>query len=476
MKIKILTTVLAFCLFSISFSQEKSISLFNGKDLKNWLSPVVPSVFTIEDNAIVSQGKSGALFFNGKDKQFQNFVLSCDIKTQPEAIAEIIFHTDLSKGQEIPKGYSIRIQNTYKGANSGENIKLTGSIDRIRNVYFPFIKDQQWFNLKISVLDKEIKVFLNNIQVASYTEPSNPWRPEDLKNRLLSSGTVGIRNIQGKVSIKNIQLIPQKNELVAQTSIDREYDKKITQLHAANFPLIDFHVHLKGGLTLEDAVIISQNKGINYGIAANCGLRFPVTNNGELNAYMNSIENAAIYRGMQAEGREWMTLFSPDTAARFDYIFTDAMTWTNNKGFRMRLWIKEETEVGDPNMFMDELVSKIEQILKEPIDIYVNPTFIPEEIAARYNELWTTERMDRVINALVKNDVALEINARYKIPGIEFIKKAKQAGVKFSFGTNNLGKDDLNYDYCFEVLDEVGLTASDMWMPRKQGTKKIQKL
>jgi hypothetical protein len=142
----------------------------------------------------------------------------------------------------------------------------------------------------------------------------------------------------------------------------------------------------------------------------------------------------------------------------------------------MRLWIKEETEVGDPNLFMDELVSKIEQILKEPIDIYVNPTFIPEEIAARYDELWTIERMDRVINALVKNDVALEINARYKIPSIEFIKKAKQAGVKFSFGTNNLGKDDLNYDYCFKVLKETGLSASNMWMPRKQGTKKIQKL
>jgi histidinol phosphatase-like PHP family hydrolase len=84
--------------------------------------------------------------------------------------------------------------------------------------------------------------------------------------------------------------------------------------------------------------------------------------------------------------------------------------------------------------------------------------------------------MDRVIKALVKNDVAFEINARYKIPSVEFLKKAKAAGVKFTFGTNNTMKDDLEYSYCFQVMKELNLTAADIWMPRKQGTKKIQNL
>ena len=44
----------------------------------------------------------------------------------------------------------------------------------------------------------------------------------------------------------------------------------------------------------------------------------------------------------------------------------------------MRLWIKEETEVGDPQDFMDQLVDRIVTIVTtEPIDIYVNPTFLP---------------------------------------------------------------------------------------------------
>jgi histidinol phosphatase-like PHP family hydrolase len=49
--------------------------------------------------------------------------------------------------------------------------------------------------------------------------------------------------------------------------------------------------------------------------------------------------------------------------------------------------------------------------------------------------------MERVVKVLADNNVALEINARYKVPGAEMIRMAKEAGVKFSFGTNNTGRD-----------------------------------
>jgi hypothetical protein len=169
---------------------------------------------------------------------------------------------------------------------------------------------------------------------------------------------------------------------------------------------------------------------------------------------------------MQAEGREWIDMFSEEVISKFDYVFTDAMTWTNNKGKRMRLWIPGETEVGDPQDFMDQLVDNIEKILAEPIDIYVNPTYLPDQINDRYDELWTPERMDRVIRALLDNDVALEINNRRRIPSPAFIKRAKEAGVKFTFGTNNGGVNDLGrMDYAIEMISECDLTPVDMWMP-----------
>lgn len=462
-------------LFSVSScTNPEKLMLFDGAGLNDWMPD--NSGFSVQDSAIISNDQESFIFYNGKNHQFRNFEFSCDVQTQPGGVAEILFHTEKPAGNEIPKGYAVRIKNTYEGAGSGEGLKLTGSIDRIRNVYFPMVKDNQWFKLKIQVENKRIRVMIDTVLVQDYTEPSSPWRPEDLKNRLLTGGTVGIHSIKGKVAFKNLSLQETEEKETSSPVVDAEYDQKITELHAKNFPLIDFHVHLKDGLTINEVVDLSRAKGLNYGVAANCGLKFPVTNNSQLNNYLDSIQHAAIFKGMQAEGREWMTLFSPDTAARFDYIFTDAMTWTNRNGKRLRLWIKEETEVGDPRRFMEELVGKIEQILQEPIDIYVNPTYIPDEIAGRYDELWTDERMDRVVAALVKNNVAFEINSRYKLPSIEFIRKAKDAGVKFTFGSNNMVRADLQYDYCFKVLQEVGLTAADMWMPRKPGERKIQNM
>jgi len=103
---------------------------------------------------------------------------------------------------------------------------------------------------------------------------------------------------------------------------------------------------------------------------------------------------------MQAEGREWPTLFSPGAIARFDYVFTDGMTIVDHRGKRARLWIKEEVDIPDKQAFMDHLVNTIVGILDhEPVDIYVNPTFLPDVIAAEYDALWTPERKQRVIDA-----------------------------------------------------------------------------
>jgi histidinol phosphatase-like PHP family hydrolase len=153
------------------------------------------------------------------------------------------------------------------------------------------------------------------------------------------------------------------------------------------------------------------------------------------------------------------------------------MTFTDDSGKRMRLWIKEEVgEIPDPQKFMEMYVDRIVGVLtKEPIDIHVNPTFLPEIIAADYDRLWTPERMQKVIAAASQNDVAIEINSRYRIPSAAFIKAARQAGVKFSFGTNNEGRELGRLEYCLKMVKECGLTWEDFFVPRPDGQKPIQK-
>jgi hypothetical protein len=334
------------------------------------------------------------------------------------------------------------------------------------------VPDNEWFNYRIKVVGKTIQTFINGELAAEYTEPGEVYRPESFAGRKLSSGNFALQchDPASVVAYKNIKVKPLADNLATPGTPpnDLEFEKKIIDLSGANFPLIDFHTHLKGGLTLDQALAHARYYGFSYGFAVNCGLMMGFETDATLKAYLDAFQPTPFaWHAMQAEGREWLDLFSEESRGRFDYVFTDAMTWTNKNGRRMRLWMPGETEVGDPQDFMDQLVDNIVKVVTtEPIDIHVNPTYLPAPIADQYDALWTDERIDRVVKALAESGVALEINNRFRIPSATFIKKAKEAGVKFTFGTNNGGADDLGrMDYAIEMIGECGLTPQDMWFP-----------
>jgi len=409
--------------------------------------------------------------------RLRDFELNLRMKTIKGAVGQLNFSTSKRNWGKI-RGYSVMINNS--DYSTGENQK-TGSLSKIRNNFIRTVEDNEWFDLKLEVHGNHIHVSVNDKLIAEYTEPLNAKRLEGLSGVVLSRSFISLRKTseQGELLVASMKIKPiveEENRKILTIKTD-SLAEMIDSLNQREFPWIDFHGHLKGGLTMDQACQHARANGFNYGIAANCGLKFPVTNDSTLISYLQSIRKEPVFKAMQCEGREWVTLFTPDAVAGFDYIFTDAMTWTDHKGRRLRLWMPNETFVDNDQEFMDMLVGKIENIMDgEPVDIYVNPTFIPAQLQPRYEELWTKERMDRVINALLRNQVALEINARYKIPSIAFIKKAKAAGVKFTFGTNNTKNDDLyRLEYCLKVIREVGLTAEDMFLPRPRTERKILK-
>jgi hypothetical protein len=240
----------------------------------------------------------------------------------------------------------------------------------------------------------------------------------------------------------------------------------------------DYHVHPKGGLTVEEAIRRSRETGIRYGLAINGGLGQPAENDAALEAFLRELDGKPVYKAMQAEGREWVRMFSKATLEKFDYVFTDSMTWTDDHGKRMRLWIAEDVgTIADPQRFMDTLVDRTVGILaREPIDIYVNSTYIPDQLHAQYDALWTPARMRRIVDALAANGIAMEINNRRRIPSAAFIRLARQSGVKFTCGTNNAGADDLGRNqYCAEMIRACDLRPEHFWTPAADGAKAVQR-
>ena len=106
----------------------------------------------------------------------------------------------------------------------------------------------------------------------------------------------------------------------------------------------------------------------------------------------------------------------------------------------------------------------------------VNPTYIPDQLATDYDKLWTEARMRQVVDAAAKNHVAIELNDRYKLPSAAFVKMAKAAGCKFTFGTNNTGPSDLGRsEYGLKMIDECKLGWQDFFVPGAWWPKATQR-
>ena len=126
---------------------------------------------------------------------------------------------------------------------------------------------------------------------------------------------------------------------------------------------------------------------------------------------------------------------------------------------------------------METLVDRAVGIFSnEPIDIYVNPTFLPAIIKQDYDRLWTPRRMEKMVEAIHANGIAIEINNRYRLPSLAFLRVAKEAGCKFSFGTNNGGPNDLGRcEYAIEMTRKLGLTWRDIFVPGAWGPRGVDR-
>jgi len=465
----VLTAVIAVTSpgFAVEHPEEGWTILFDGKTLNGWKASENPSSWQIINGALAAKGPRSHLFYEGKvsSHKFKNFELSLDVKAEGNANAGIYFHTEYQEKGWPNKGFEFQVINSTFAAHETKNDyverKKTGSLYGVRNIGRSPIKNDEWFNYRISVEGKTIRGYINGRLMVDYTEPAKPYRTKD-GYRVLSDGTFAFQchDPHSTVLFKNIKVrpLPENTKTPGQALRDVEYEYRLRKFGAGvNLPTTDFHVHLAGGLSTEQLMQHARRYGFTYGVAIACGEDTRFESEASLSKFLNGYERPPeTYLGMQAEGRGWAKTFSENTRKRFDYVFTDAEAWSDEVGSTV-----------DSESFMDQLVDRIVGIVsQEPIDIYANATYLPTALRADYDLLWTERRMNEVVQALAKHNVAMEINARLKIPSAKFIKKAKAAGVKFTFGTNNTGREDLGrLDYCLRMAAECRLKRPDFWFP-----------
>ncbi len=461
----------------LSGADEPWQPLFDGRSMAGWRASENAGSWRVENGALVAGGPRSHLYYvgDGRMAAFRNFELEAEVLARPGANSGIYFHTAYQDTDWPSKGFEVQINNTYAGDAQYQERKKTGSLYGIRNVYGQIVPDNEWFRVHVTVRANHVRVLVNDVLTVDYVEPAESG------GRRLSEGTFALQahDPHSTVLFRNIRARRLAGDIppAPAPAADNTY-RELLRLGGGNFPVVDYHTHIKGTLTIEDVLRRWREQGIYAGLAVNGGQGFPVSDDAGLDPFVRDRKGKPVFVAFQAEGREWVKMFTRKALERFDYVFTDSMTWTDDSGRRMRLWIDREVgTIEDPQRFMDTLVDRTVRILNdEPIDIYVNPTFLPNQLSARYDELWTKDRMEKVVAALKANGVAMEINNRYRIPSAAFITRARELGVKFACGTNNAGAEDLGrMEYCIEMIRQCKLAWQDMWVPPAEGQKAVQR-
>jgi hypothetical protein len=428
------------------------IDLFDGRTLDGWRPSENRNSWKVRDGALAADGPRSHLFYTGPvhGADFRNFELEVEVLTRPDCNSGVYFHTRYQEKDFPQKGFEVQINNTAGGEGNYRERKKTGSLYGLRNIYKQFQPDDQWFKIRIGVRGKNIQVRLNEMLTVDYVEPTPPVIPDGMEHeRFLDHGTFALQchNDGSRAFYRHVRVRPLPDHVTTADPAPTVDDifREVINVGRHDVPIVDFHVNLEGGLTLESALAKSRRDGIEYGIVA--------ASDAASDRWARRMQRQPVFLGLESHSR------SRSASALFDYILGDSTSWTQTPAANV-----------DREQFMDELVARTVAVLEgEHLDIFASPTYLPPSLAKDYDTLWTEPRRKKLIDAATSRKVAIEINNRNHIPSSTFIREAKAAGCKFCFGSNNAGAADLGRcEYGLEMVNECKLDWRDFFVPTQR--------
>ena len=233
-----------------------------------------------------------------------------------------------------------------------------------------------------------------------------------------------------------------------------------------DFPLMDLHVHTTNTFTINNIMDIAKKTNVQFGIVDHPA-PFAIRNNDDLKKYIDKLRPYPVYIGLQPISLGWSKDFSPELLSQIDYILMDPQRVPMGNGITLQIW-QFDTYIEDTNEFMERYMAYTMEILdKEPINIFGWPLFLPVCIARDYYTLWTEQRMQQIISAAKKRNIAIEINDMAHTPHEKFILMAKAQGLKFTFGSDARNQIAGRLVYCKEIAKKCNLTREDFYIPKR---------
>jgi histidinol phosphatase-like PHP family hydrolase len=241
----------------------------------------------------------------------------------------------------------------------------------------------------------------------------------------------------------------------------------------------DLHSHTRmsdGALTLEEVVALARERGVKIGIADHVSTRNPqrfVATEAQLRRYLDALDGAPVFRSAEFC---WCDSFydsiPPALMERFDYRIGSNHGFALPDGTMGSPWWTSLPERwrGRPQEVMEIMVRNLCDLVRSmPIEIVAHPTFMPaalRDLEEDVHAWWTEEREDRFVEAVVESGVAMEISNRYRLPHDRLLRKARQAGARFSLGSDgHTAAQVARLEWATATALRVGIGDEDLFVP-----------
>ncbi len=245
--------------------------------------------------------------------------------------------------------------------------------------------------------------------------------------------------------------------------------------------LYDLHTHTNmsdGQASIEELVEVEHAQGHILGVSDHlfcCGI---YTLN-DVKRYIEVLQRFSVYRGAEVNMEHRFNL--PDSLDdELDYIIASVHNMPDGRGGFVPLGqyfsrrsgfteLYEKNYSSDMNRYyLAYIIQMIEKTFStQRVEILGHATVLPpcDEL---YGTKFLTQWEDAVIGLCKAYDVALEISGLWRVPGVEMLRRAHAAGLKFSLGSDCHSRLQIgNLQYAEQMIDELGLEQEDFFVPKR---------
>lgn len=242
--------------------------------------------------------------------------------------------------------------------------------------------------------------------------------------------------------------------------------------------LQDLHAHTDmsdGDLPLREVAEIARSKGVQIGIADHISTRNTagfISDLAGVERYLAALDGQGVLRA--GEFCWCDTLWSDLPAGlldQFDYrIGSNHGFWLPNGSMASPWWSRLPAPWDRrPQELMEIMVLNLCDLVRTmPVDIVAHSTLLPPallEMEGDVHAWWTEEREDRFVEAAAESGTAIEISNRYRLPHDRLLVKAREAGARFSLGSDGHHRSQIaQLGWAAETAARAGITAAGMFV------------